>query len=300
MNAPAPILGLLLDVDGPIASPITRTINIPSIAADLAALANAGIPIAFNTGRSDAFLREVVVPPLQAAGLADGVRLYGICEKGAVWFRFTADGIDELRVDETVALPEGYPKAVERIVDERYSETVFFDYTKRAMVSVEQHLDVSPEQYAAVRGHFDTEARTELASHGVGVEHGHDRFPDAAGLVQYRIDPTIISTDIESSRLGKDLGAERAFELLEVDGGPLPISWRTMGDSRTDYAMADWLHEQGHPVAHVDVRPADGVPDKPYPVLTHPTLIHDEAGALYLARWAAMVRGEATDDDEVL
>ncbi|MGG7466148.1 hypothetical protein [Plantibacter sp. YIM 135347] len=299
MNAQRPILGLLLDVDGPIASPITRTINIPSIASDLAELANAGVPIAFNTGRSDAFLREVVVPPLQAAGLADDVRLYGICEKGAVWFRFTADGIDELRVDDTVALPEGYPEAVERIVEARYAETVFFDATKRAMVSVEQHVHVTPEQYDAVRGHFDAEAQAELASRGVGIVHGHDVFPDAAGLVQYRIDPTIISTDIESSRLGKDLGAERAFELLEADGGPLPLSWRTMGDSRGDYAMADWLHEHGHKVAHVDVRPADGVPEKPYPVLSHPSLIHDEAGALYLARWAAMVRGEATDDDQV-
>ena len=69
-----------------------------------------------------------------------------------------------------------------------------------------------------------------------------------------------------------------------------------MGDSRVDYAMSDWLYENGHHVVHVDVRPADGVPVKPYEIRQHPSEIHDIAGAAYLARWAAMVRGEAADD----
>jgi hypothetical protein len=60
--------------------------------------------------------------------------------------------------------------------------------------------------------------------------------------------------------------------------------------------MADWLHAQGHDVAHVDVRPADGVPVTPYPVLASWNSVHDEAGALWLARLAAVVRGEAEDD----
>jgi hypothetical protein len=118
------------------------------------------------------------------------------------------------------------------------------------------------------------------------------------GTVGYRVDSTIISTDIESIQLGKDLGAMRAIEML-LPGGALPVQWRTVGDSRTDYAMADWLHEQGHTVAHVDVRPADGVPEKPYPVLTAGDLIHDEAGAAFLARWVEMVRGTATQDGDV-
>ena len=113
---------------------------------------------------------------------------------------------------------------------------------------------------------------------------------DDAGEVQWRIDPTIISTDIESVILGKDLGARRALELLSADG-PLPLSWRTVGDSRSDYAMADWLHEQGHEVEHVDVRPGDGVPAKPYPIRTSATgAIHDEAGAEFLAGWLAEIR----------
>jgi hypothetical protein len=44
-------------------------------------------------------------------------------------------------------------------------------------------------------------------------------------------------------------------------------------------------------VKHVDVRPADGVPVKPYPVLTAADLglasdvIHDDAGGAFLRDW---------------
>ena len=48
---------------------------------------------------------------------------------------------------------------------------------------------------------------------------------------------------------------------------------------------------------HVDVRPADGVPVKPYEVLTAADLglgedvIHDDAGAAFLRHWLAVVTG---------
>ncbi|HEY8296046.1 MAG TPA: hypothetical protein VIG41_11955, partial [Micrococcaceae bacterium] len=116
------------------------------------------------------------------------------------------------------------------------------------------------------------------------------------GPAGFRVDPTIISTDIESVRLGKDLGASRAVELLAAQR-ITPRAWRTVGDSRTDYAMADWLHHNDHEVAHVDVRPADGVPVKPYRILTaadlglEPDVIHDDAGAAFLRRWLETVTG---------
>ena len=108
MTDQTPPLGLLLDVDGPIASPVTRSIAIPAIARDLAELANRGIPIAFNTGRSDAFLRAQVIPPLLAAGLSDDVRVWGICEKGAVHMRITAQDLKKLGIiDDIIAEPLG-------------------------------------------------------------------------------------------------------------------------------------------------------------------------------------------------
>lgn len=296
MTDNTPILGLLLDVDGPIASPVTRSIAIPSISADLVELANSGIPVAFNTGRSDAFIRDEVVPHLVARGLDDSARVWAICEKGAVTARITPRGMGEIDVDASLAMPGTYRDAIRSLVESSYSDVVFFDETKRAMVSVEQLIDVSAEEFAARRGGFDADAARELERLGLGYEWNSKRHAAADGAVPYRIDPTIISTDVESVRLGKDLGAEKLLGLLTADGGPVPQAWRTLGDSRTDYAMADWLHSHGFDVAHVDVRPADGVPVTPYPVRQHPTLIHDEAGAVYLGRWVGMLRGDDSDD----
>ena len=286
MNAPR--LGLLLDVDGPVASPVTRTIAIPSIVEDLVALAAEGIPVVFNTGRSDAFIRDEVVRPLLAGGLAAGGRVHAVCEKGAVWCSIGPQydgGMGELTVAEDLALPRDYADEMRELVRTDYADLVFFDETKRAMVSVEQRVEVPNATYLERQPAFDEQAMAALERRGLGVRRLDDVRPYADGAVQWRIDPTIISTDVESDRSGKDLGAERSLELLAQDGA-LPLAWRTMGDSRSDYAMADWLHAQGYDVAHVDVRPADGVPVTPYPVLTAPDgVIHDEAGARFLADW---------------
>lgn len=284
-----PPLALLLDVDGPVASPVTRDVQ-PAIIADLVALATAGIPVIFNTGRSDAFIREQVMEPMIAAGMPDGTVIHAICEKGAVWFSYTAAGPGPIHVDHELAVPAAYGDDVRRLVAEDYSAHMFFDETKRAMVSVEQHIGVDNADYLAEQKLFDADAMNLMARHGLGVVRLDHHEPNSDDEVDYRVDPTIISTDIESVRLGKDLGASRAVELLAAQG-ITPQDWRTVGDSRTDYAMADWLHHNDHTVQHVDVRPADGVPRKPYPILTAADLgmaddvIHDDAGGAFLRSW---------------
>lgn len=291
----APLLALLLDVDGPVASPVTRVVQ-PGIIADLVALAAAGVPVIFNTGRSDAFIREQVMEPMIAAGMPAGTLIHAICEKGAVWFSYTAEGPGPVHVDRELAIPEAFGDDVRRLVAEDYSAHMFYDETKRAMVSVEQHIAVASSDYLAEQGLFDADAMGLMARHGLGVVRLDHHVPDSDDQVDFRVDPTIISTDIESVRLGKDLGASRAVEFLAAQG-ITPQAWRTVGDSRTDYAMADWLHHNDHAVKHVDVRPADGIPVKPYEVLTAADLglaedvIHDDAGAAFLHHWLAVVTG---------
>ncbi len=291
----APALALLLDVDGPVASPVTRDVK-PAIIADLVGLASAGIPVIFNTGRSDAFIREQVMAPMIAAGMPAGTVVHAICEKGAVWFSYTSGGPGPIHVDHELAVPKAYGDDVRRMVAEDYATHMFFDETKRAMVSVEQHLDVSSDDYLAEQKLFDADALELMGKHGLSAALLDHHAPESDDAADYRLDPTIISTDIESVRLGKDLGASRAVELLAAQG-ITPQAWRTVGDSRTDYAMADWLHHNDHSVKHVDVRPADGVPNKPYDVLTATDLglgddvIHDDAGGAFLHSWREALAG---------
>lgn len=285
----APPFALLLDVDGPIASPVTRTVK-PEIITLLNELGSVGIPIIFNTGRSDAFIRGRVMEPMIEAGMPDGLMVHAVCEKGATWFSFTAGGGGPVHVDRDLAVPSEFADDVRGLVSAKYAEHMFFDETKRAMVSVEQRIDVSNEDYRAEQEHFDADALALMGQHGLTAARLDHHAPGSDDEVDYRVDPTIISTDIESVRLGKDLGAARACERLRRDG-IVPAAWFTMGDSRTDYAMADWLHHNDHTVVHVDVRPADGVPEKPYEIHTaaylglDPDVIHDDAGLAFLSRW---------------
>ncbi|QYF74891.1 hypothetical protein [Cryobacterium sp. PAMC25264] len=277
-------LGLLLDVDGPIASPDTRTISTPSIITDLIALAGANVPIGFITGRSAQFISEQVVTPLVAAGLPQEMRMYGVCEKGAVWFPITAAGMGDIVVDASVALPEVVAGRIRDLVASDYADSMFFDETKLAMISVEQRTDVDRSRYHVAQASFEAAAYAILVEHGLGVRFGDLVSPDATGAVPFRIDTTIISTDIESVDLDKDHAAERAVAFF-AQGGPLPRVWRSVGDSRSDYKMADHLHAAGFDVAHVDVRPADGILDRGYPVIVEGDLVHDEAGAAFLGYW---------------
>ncbi|SEN02908.1 hypothetical protein E3O25_01180 [Cryobacterium sp. TMT1-3] len=284
MPTPVSPLGLLLDVDGPIASPVTRTIAKPGILTDLITLAAGQVPIAFITGRSADFIREQVVAPLVAAGLPESFRMYGVCEKGAVWFPIGHDGMGEVVVDRALALPQAVIDDVRRLVTRSFAREMFFDETKQAMISVEQRTDVSHGDYRARQPEFNAAAFALLVKHGLGVRFNDLESADASGEIPFRLDATIISTDIESVTLDKDHAARRALAYF-AQSGPLPRLWRSVGDSRSDYRMADHLHEAGFDVSHVDVRPADGILDRPYPVIVIGDQIHDEAGATFLHHW---------------
>ena len=120
---------------------------------------------------------------------------------------------------------------------------MFVDGTKRTMATVEARTDVPTPSTPTAAG-----LRRELLSppgrRGARGPAARRPPPDAAGRTPWRIDPSVIATDVESVRAGKALGARRALDLLGADG-PLPRVWHTVGDSRSDYAMADQLHACG-------------------------------------------------------
>lgn len=278
--------GLLLDVDGPIASPIERRIAIDSILDDLLTLAAAGIPIAFITGRSDAFMREQVVARLVAGGLDARAHVFGVFEKGGCWAPVTPHGLGELEIDRAVAIPHEVRLAVERLARERYADAMFVDEGKRVMISLEARVEVPPGDYQAAQSLFQDEAFALVRALGLGVRYGAREHPDANGNVPWRIDPTIISTDVESVLLDKDRGADRALDWFAARGVTAK-HWWSAGDSRSDYLMADAVHARGIAVTHVDVRPADGVLARPFSVVSEPGLVNDAAGAAFLRRRVA-------------
>jgi hypothetical protein len=269
--------GLLLDVDGPLASTVTRSLRVPSIAPDLVAIANAGCPVVFNTGRSDAFLAEQVVPELVRAGLAPDAPVWGIGEKGATWFGVTDGRIGEIATDDAIAVPAELAAAC-RAVASQHRDLMFWDDTKRTMVSLEQNLDVSNADYLARQPEVTAQLDDAIAAAGVA-----DRFHTV---------PTIISIDLEHRTAGKARGAERAVGLVGARMD-VPRRWFTAGDSNGDYDMAAWLHDAGYDATHLDVRPSGDQPATAFAVVREiPTFAdghaEDDITAAYLTRW----RGE--------
>jgi hypothetical protein len=279
----APPLGLLLDVDGPVSSPLTRTVA-PQLLDDLRRLLTAGIPVVLNTGRSEAFVRERLLRPLTEAGPPAGARLHAVCEKGGVW---TSAGAEDVHVDPALAVPAVCHDAVADLVADGFGDAMFVDSTKRTMATVEARTDVPPSFYLERQQAFDAALLTRLTAAGLGVRLRDERHPAADGGTPWRIDPSVIATDVESKRAGKALGARRALDLLR-DDGPLPRAWHTVGDSRSDYAMADQLHRLGADVTHVDVGPLPPL-DRPYPVHTVPGATYEAAGAAHLRALVAQV-----------
>lgn len=268
--------GLLLDVDGPLASTVTRTIRVPSIAEDLVAIVNAGCPVVFNTGRSDAFLAEQVVPALVRAGLSPDAPLWGIGEKGATWFTVADGRIGEIGIDDAIAVPAGLAAACRAVADE-HRDLMFWDDTKRTMVSLEQNLEVSNELYLERQPLVAAQLDDAIASQGLSA-HFHTV-------------PTTISVDLEHRTAGKARGAERALRLVR-ERMDIPGRWFTAGDSNADYDMATWLHDAGYDATHLDVRPSGNLHETAYAVLREiPTFgdahAEDDITASYLTRWRA-------------
>ncbi|MFT4147337.1 MAG: hypothetical protein QM632_00870 [Micrococcaceae bacterium] len=285
-----PSFGLLLDVDGPLASPITRKISIPSITQDLITCASYGIPVIFNTGRSDTFINEQVVQPLLEAGFPQEATMYAVCEKGGTWATITFRGMGKVEIDRDKAVPQNYIDAARTLVNNKYSEYMFFDETKYTMVSVEQHEGSDSKEYLQQQKLYDKDALELFRELGIPASLNDEKSSDEEA--EFIIEPTIISTDTQSVKVGKDVGAQRAVELLKSTHA-IPHQWYSVGDSRSDYAMSDWLYENGFDSIFVDVRPADGVPEKPYKIVTYDSLSNDAAGAKFLQERVADLKSKS-------
>lgn len=292
-RASAPF-GLLLDVDGPVANPVTRQLDAPGLAQLLVQLADHGIPVIFNTGRAHTFVHTHVLRPMLEAGLRCPWNVYAILEKGAVWARADYRGLTTPTVDEALTTPDSLGEQIRLLVERDYSGTMFFDTGKQAMISVEQRTDVPSAEYLSAQAHLLGALDDLLTEFGMPArrldtaeELGASPNPGHSGYKpRIDIDPTIISVDLQIAGTGKALGASRALRLLAADNVPVPRTWVTFGDSVTDYAMADWIHAQHMEVTHVDVRPTDASPDPAYRVITYPDVRNDLAAVRALQHLA--------------
>ena len=241
----------LFDVDGVLTNPEEKIAN-PQILSEIARRLENGDPVALATGRSTDFMRIRVVDPLKEL-LNNPNQLQNflaVGEKGGVWMSYS-EGKEQENVDPEIYMPQELVKKVKSLIKEEFSDVMFFDETKRTMISTEMNDGADMDKY-----HERQKALNEKLK---------EFIKDSQGL---ELDPSVIATDIQHKHVGKDLAVRHVLEWLRERGIKLS-QVIAFGDSKSDIAMAEEVHRQGLPVKMIFVgKPSDieGM-EKPFPVV---------------------------------
>ncbi len=243
-------VAFLLDVDGVVTNPVEKKITEPQIFDAIISNLTQGNPVALNTGRSNEWMIDRVIKPLNEK-VADKSLLknfFAVGEKGLTWTSFAPDGKLIEGVFNREGLPvEGYDLKVfldpqtaahfgtlseyaKVLIKDKYSHSTFFDASKKAMVSTEMIDKYDQPKFAAEQAQFTEELKGILARLGLT-----DKF---------KIDPTTIATDIQMPHVGKHLGTQRVLDWLKRSK-VTPKHFVAVGDSSSDIEMADELKKQG-------------------------------------------------------
>jgi hydroxymethylpyrimidine pyrophosphatase-like HAD family hydrolase len=232
--------GYLFDVDGVITNPQEKKISDEAMFDEIIARLQAGEPVCFNTGRSTSWVEERVVGPmlekLEDRSILQNLIVVG--EKGGTWTTFGLEGEPRHDAVATISVPDELKDRVRGLIDEKYSDAMFFDESKETMLSVEMADGYDLAAFTALQADFVRDLQALL------IETGTD--------TTYRIDPTTIATDVESPNVSKALGSDRFIEFLKARDVVVD-SFEAFGDSGSDAAMADELARRGRTVEFVYV-----------------------------------------------
>ena len=228
------------DVDGVLTDPREKIVIHEEIFDEIVAQLERGEPVCFNTGRSDSWVMErvaaTILERIQDTSVLSNLIIVG--EKGGTWTTFNQNGEPVHSAVETISVPSELKNRVRTLINDKYSDVMFFDESKETMISVEMVDGYDLASFTERQKEFVRDIQSIL------VETGTDSI--------YRIDPTTIATDVESPNVGKALGSDRFIEFLKSRGVKAD-AFETFGDSASDAAMADELVRRGQEAEFVYV-----------------------------------------------
>lgn len=224
---------LIFDVDGVLTDPQTKEVTDPTVLNLLAERLTKDEPIILNTGRAVDFILEKIIPPLANTAGKDKLKnVLIVAEKGGVVLQYNNEGEGEIFEDASYAVPPAVHKRVKDLVIDKYASIMFYDATKRTMLSVEMNDNGDLEKFAAAQKDLIEDFKTELETAHLQKD--------------FVIDPTVIATDIQHRDVGKALGVRKALWWLG-EKNIAPQEFLTFGDSTSDLPMAEELERLGKP-----------------------------------------------------
>lgn len=228
-----PSRAYLFDVDGVLTNPEAKRVEQEAIFDELVKRLLNGYPVGLNTGRALEFVIEEVLKPLEKKLNNNSAieNLFAIGEKGATWITYNQKGEKNAVIDNSISVPLVIQHEVREMVSKPpYSEVMFYDETKKTMVTTEL---LQGKTIAAFEG--PQKKLTEALQRLLQKHHLVDTL---------KIDAGHIATDIENKHVGKNLGAKRFITLLE-ERQLYPEEYIGFGDSASDYDMYDELKKIG-------------------------------------------------------
>ncbi len=221
----------VFDVDGVITDPREKRITEPGLLEQFVAWLEQVDLIAINTGRSLVWLEEKVIEPLEKK-LAENNKsksllhnVFEVGEKGADWMEYAEDGKKNQTIDTSISVSKDLQEKVKKLVQEEFTNSMFFDDTKKTMISIEMNKGFDLDK-------FNRQQRILIQKLETLVKLYAD----------LKIDPTVIATDIENKYVGKALGAQRIVDWLRERSLNVEHIY-TFGDSASDIAMAEKFYE---------------------------------------------------------
>ena len=222
----------LFDVDGVITNPEQKRVTEPRIIDEIVKRLESGEPVALVTGRSIDFMRERVIDPLiqRVGDLSLLQNFLAMGEKGGVWVTYNQDGEPQEHIDENISVPRQLQDEVRKLIEQEFSDLMFYDESKKTMISTEMIDGTKLKDYHQRQKMLNQKLEELVRQHGL-----QDRL---------EVDPTTIATDIQNKHVGKDFAAKRVLTWL-AERKIKPAQFITIGDSKSDLPMAQEIHNQG-------------------------------------------------------
>lgn len=258
---------LIFDVDGVITNPQEKRITEPEILDQIIKRLEKGEPVSLNTGRSLVWMVDRMINPLLEKVKDKKILKYFFAsgEMGATWITFSEEGVMEYHKDDLISVPKSLQERVRKLIETKYSDSMFYDESKETMITTEMKDGYSVEKYKKFQDSQNQELRDLVQQENLSQE--------------IIVDSTTIATNVENKYVGKGFAVKRIVEWLR-NIRIKPQRYLAFGDSfRSDMPMAQEINLQGLPIEFVYVG-KENVDSSAYTFTIHQTQAKFEKGTL--------------------
>lgn len=255
----------IFDVDGVITNPETKRVSDPKIYDEIIKRLQKKEPVALVTGRAHKWIIDRVVIEIENR-IKDKHLLdnFFISEEFGGSYSIYENGVRKDFVNEPLSMSSEIPFEVKKIVEDKFSDSMFIDPDKKTMVSIEMKDNFPVEEFKSFQDKLVAEIQEIVNRYD--KEH------------QLEIHEDTIATNIRNKKSNKRNAAKQMLEWL-LSKGIKPQKYLVFGDTTGDKEIAQEINENGMPVEFVFVGKEDVVTSA-FPFAIHQTQAKFENGTL--------------------